>query len=591
MVKYMRSTKGASKARRDHINAEIRSLRAMLPICADEHERLSYLHSMSIICTFMRKSALLGGVCQNSPDVSLPQQDILHALAGFIVAFTKEGKLLYVSENVSQYLGLSMVDVLQGDTFYHMIDTQDVEHVKDFLKEDHNVSAERSFVCRMVTSKAFRLQYGSCCSVLVRGLFQGGRPDPALFVALCTPTVNRLRDVDYLNDYMCFQTLHKPDMSFTDAPLSVFFHLGFSSEELIGRSWYGLLHPDDLTVSAGLHKTLEDDGDAEVQMVVRLQREDLAWVWIYMRASMEGTRPVIGCKNHVVSETEALYLKEKLHSSASMSSSQGRGHCLKRQSECETQTDEPSTKTRRTSENQHHHTHEEHTSSLFCTPPYSPTSSLSSDFLSEAVDVLVRCEGLDQLRSSQAFPLGALSLGTQLYSDLPRDLHTRVPDAHPVPVDQPVPDACEGQAECVLNPVDLPSFLLPDSALLTPECSPVAERHFQYSETERDEISVLAHQIYSLASSFDAYSAHISRVNTASCWMRAPEPLLDERVMEGILRDLDMVKENHLQSLHVRTPLTVNTHNGCDINSELNQLNHCLYGDIREDVLTEESMY
>ncbi|KAA0718406.1 Neuronal PAS domain-containing protein 4-like [Triplophysa tibetana] len=423
----------------------------MLPICADEHERLSYLHSMSIICTFMRKSALL--------------------------------------------------------------------------------------------------------------------------------SVNRLRDVDYLSDYMCFQTLHKPDMSFTDAPHSVFFHLGFSSEKLIGRSWYGLLHPDDLTVSAGLHKTLvEDDGEAEVQMVVRLQREDLAWVWIYMRASMEGTRPVISCKNHVISETEAIYLKEKLYSSASMSSSRGGGRCLKRQSECETLTDEPRTKTRRTSD---HHTHEEHTSSFFCTPPYSPTSSLSSDFLSEAVDVLVGCDGLDQF-SSQAFPLGALSLGSQLFSDPPRDLHTHVPDAHLVPVDQPVPDACQGGAERVLHPEDLRSCLLPHSAVLTPESSPVAERHFQYSEMERDEISVLARQIYSLASSFDAYSTHISRVNTASCWMHAPEPLLDERVMEGILRDLDVVKENHVHSLHVRTPLTVNTHNGCDINSELNQLNHCLYGDIRE---------
>ncbi|XP_057183536.1 neuronal PAS domain-containing protein 4-like isoform X2 [Triplophysa rosa] len=579
MVKSMRSTKGASKARRDHINAEIRSLRAMLPICADEHERLSYLHSMSIICTFMRKCALLAGVCENSADVSLPQQDILHALAGFIVAFTKEGKLLYVSENVSQYLGLSMVDVLQGDTFYDMIDTQDVEHVKDFLKEEPNVSAERSLVCRMVTSKAFRLQYGSSCSVLVRGRFQGGRPNPALFVALCTPTVNRLRDVDYLSDYMCFQTLHKPDMSFTYAPHSVFFHLGFSSEELIGRSWYRLLHPDDLTVSAGLHKRLEDDGDTEVQMVVRLQREDLAWVWIYVRVGMEGARRVIGCKNHVIGETEAIYLKEKLYSRASMSSSRRPGRCLKRQSECETQTHEPRTKTRRTSEIKRHYTHEEHTSSLFCTPPYSPTSSLASDFLSEAyraVDVLVGCEGLDQ------FPLGALSLGSQLFSDPPRDLHTRVPDAHLVPV---------YRSECALHPEDLRSFLLPHGALLTPESSPVSERRFQYSETERDEISVLARQIYSLASSFDAYSSHISRANGASCWLHAPEPLLDQGIIEGILRDLDVVKENHVQSLPVRTPLTVNTHDCCDINSELNQLNRCLYGDIREDVLAEESMY
>lgn len=56
-----RSTKGASKARRDHINHEIRNMRALLPIGQDERERLSYLHSMAVICTYVRKSVLFQG--------------------------------------------------------------------------------------------------------------------------------------------------------------------------------------------------------------------------------------------------------------------------------------------------------------------------------------------------------------------------------------------------------------------------------------------------------------------------------------------------------------------------------------------------
>uniref|UniRef100_A0A3Q4B212 BHLH domain-containing protein n=1 Tax=Mola mola TaxID=94237 RepID=A0A3Q4B212_MOLML len=53
-----RSTKGASKARRDHINHEIRNMRALLPIVQEDQERLSYLHSMAAICTYIRKSVL-----------------------------------------------------------------------------------------------------------------------------------------------------------------------------------------------------------------------------------------------------------------------------------------------------------------------------------------------------------------------------------------------------------------------------------------------------------------------------------------------------------------------------------------------------
>lgn len=39
----------------------------------------------------------------------LPYQDFLQALHGFILVTTAQGKLVYVSENVSDYLGLSMV--------------------------------------------------------------------------------------------------------------------------------------------------------------------------------------------------------------------------------------------------------------------------------------------------------------------------------------------------------------------------------------------------------------------------------------------------------------------------------------------------
>ena len=56
-----RSTKGASKARRDQMNGEIRNMRTLLPIPQEDQERLSYLHSMSVICTYIRKSVLYKG--------------------------------------------------------------------------------------------------------------------------------------------------------------------------------------------------------------------------------------------------------------------------------------------------------------------------------------------------------------------------------------------------------------------------------------------------------------------------------------------------------------------------------------------------
>lgn len=76
----------------------------------------------------------------------------------------------------------------------------------------------------MQTSKAFKLQHGSSCSMLVRGSLQSfPQPCPSsaappstqpLFVALCTPTVNRLRGSD---SRLChsFSSIHALDMTFT----------------------------------------------------------------------------------------------------------------------------------------------------------------------------------------------------------------------------------------------------------------------------------------------------------------------------------------------------------------------------------------
>lgn len=61
------------------------------------------------VCVFLHEG---DGVCVGGggdEGVTPACEDVLNTLPGFLVAMTSEGKLLYVSENVSHYLGLSMV--------------------------------------------------------------------------------------------------------------------------------------------------------------------------------------------------------------------------------------------------------------------------------------------------------------------------------------------------------------------------------------------------------------------------------------------------------------------------------------------------
>ncbi|XP_041646179.1 neuronal PAS domain-containing protein 4-like [Cheilinus undulatus] len=691
-----RSTKGASKARRDHINHEIRNMRALLPISRDDQERLSYLHSMAAICTFIRKSVLLQGLSAGAErsNCSLPYEAFLPALHGFVLVTTAQGRLVYVSENVAEYLGFSMLDVLQGDTFYDMVECSDVDAVKLNLDTEHNSSPERSFVCHMQTSRAFKLQHGGCCSMLVRGRFRAF-PHPSsvcppsssqpLFVALCTPTVNRLQGSDS-RFCLSFSSVHRADMSFTQLSDGVSFFLGHSAQELIGRSWYGLVHPEDLAVCAESHRGLmHADEGSQVEMVLRLQGKDLSWTWIYIQANKISEIQGVSCTNFIISQTEARFLQRKISSEAFKPSaprhftaqqtpqtptqSESGAKCFKRRRTSDSQSEEQSAKARRESDRDVYFvacsSSPGDSSPALCgdslavfTPPYSPASSscsaLQPDELSR--DLLVDVHGYTDQCS---FPEAALTCHRSpsvptpeqtfeqadfvAFTPLPSSsspqygFQSPASDVRLVPDSLSLSDMSEGSVDCALHQEDfsllqqpagggiVPSHHVPEplnSSLLTPDQSP-SSSECDYSNREQAEISILAQQISSLASSFDTYNSLNPLQNptppTALCdWplhplLPAPLPLkheqiLDDCMLESILKDLDMVTMNSSTSslglpshshqleeelLHRGTfmdPFSLQLGRHGEY-TELHQLNHYMQRVLQQDALAEENLY
>uniref|UniRef100_A0A3P9KC22 PAS domain-containing protein n=1 Tax=Oryzias latipes TaxID=8090 RepID=A0A3P9KC22_ORYLA len=661
-----RSTKGASKARRDHINHEIRNMRALLPISQEDQERLSYLHSMAAICTYIRKSGLFQGLPSGGEaHCSLPCEAFLAALPGFILVTTAEGRLVCVSENVDEHLGFSMLDLLQGDTIYDMVERSDVEAVQAHLDVGSSSSAERSFVCCMQTSKAFKVQHGSCCSMLVRGSFQLLPPSVAcpggelLFVALCTPTVNRLSGAAS-QSCSSFSSSHRLDMSFAQLSHSVLFFLGRSADEMRGQSWYSLMHPEDLSPAANSHaKLIQADEGLQVEVVVRLLCADLSWTWVYIRANRDPENQQISCSNFIVSPTEATFLQKKISCDAvGLSSSpnsfdliqnepHGERHRTKRQSA----TDEPDARARWESEQDMYCmlcTSSQDSSSSESPVLYSPASSSSPLQLGELHrDLLMEAhECTDQLLSS---PEGSASFYSHPEARLsshqsptafdpafeqrdPPTFGERSPlssassslygfqpctsDARLVPDCLFVSEMCESPAESAsLHPHELDLLENPQggsvvlqeltfpSSLLPP--LPSAESD-QYDEQERAEISVLAQQISSLASSFSRHQ-NAATPPSACDWHPGrppPSPLLprcellsDDSLVDSIL-DMVPVKNgchgaisrHPLCSLSrctgpeaLRVPAEQLTSGGAakdplgfHQDTELHQLNHCL---------------
>ncbi|NXL96037.1 NPAS4 protein, partial [Alectura lathami] len=259
--KPFRSTRSASKARRDQINAELQVLRSLLPISAREKERLSYLHTMALVCLQLR-GAHLFPPASAPPTGPVLAAELLSLLPGFVLVLSAGGKLVYISENVSQILGLSMVELLaQGDTVFDILDGRAQEDVrKKLLLAQEQPGREITFVSEMRTSKAFRLQHGGNRAVAVRGRFVAphwpASPSATAFLALCTPVAQLDTDGDAGPQDSLFQSTHAMDMRFIDVTESVVYHLGYLREELIGQSWYSLLHPEDADLAAVQHRAV-----------------------------------------------------------------------------------------------------------------------------------------------------------------------------------------------------------------------------------------------------------------------------------------------------------------------------------------------
>ncbi|KAJ3587433.1 hypothetical protein NHX12_011030 [Muraenolepis orangiensis] len=287
-----RSTKGASKARRDQINAEIRNLKDLLPITDADKARLSYLHIMSLACMYTRKSVFFSE--ESGTAVSLEESarflsfqelsELMQAMPGFLMLVSGEGKLLYLSDSVSDQLGHSMVDlVAQGDSVYDIIESSDHFVMRNNLTNVSSLDQDRLFRCHFNTSKSVRRQ-------------SAGNKLGNFFLA-------------------CFYSLHDRDMRLQDAQDSVSTYLGFDVAALRSRSWYGLLHPQDLSHASAQHRSLlREGGEGRAEMVVRVQTAESAWVWLYMVLQLEAGDAPISSNNYVISEAEAWSVRQQLSS-------------------------------------------------------------------------------------------------------------------------------------------------------------------------------------------------------------------------------------------------------------------------------------
>ncbi|XP_042888512.1 neuronal PAS domain-containing protein 4A-like, partial [Penaeus japonicus] len=291
-----KSTKGASKMRRDMINAEIGQLRDLLPLPPSTRQRLSQLQLMALVCVYVRKSNYFQQVFKQQDQNHSPTPNIgfSKAMNGFIMMLTQGGKLLYISDNAAEYLGHSMEDLLiHGDSMYDIIDKQDHAAVQAELVRGSTSASpheeDRLFLCRMNVSRNARRQmrFGDQKVVLVAGHYLSYLPlcsrNEPVFLAHCTPVaMPETRESVVQGATNVFTSVHTLDMKFISLDRNGEFYLGYNRSSLAGVSWYHLIHPENMREAQTKHRLITaSEQDRSCILLLRLQAAGGTWRWVH----------------------------------------------------------------------------------------------------------------------------------------------------------------------------------------------------------------------------------------------------------------------------------------------------------------------
>ncbi|KAM7408281.1 hypothetical protein PAMA_002135 [Pampus argenteus] len=244
----------------------------------------------------------------------------LKSLEGFITVVTSDGDMIFLSENINKFMGLTQVE-LTGHSIYDFTHPCDHEEIKEnlslktagssFGKKGKELSTERDFFMRMKCTVTNRGRTVNLKSASWKVLHCTGH---LKMYNSCPPRV------------LC--GFKEPPL--TCAVLMVTELMGYSPEDLLGRSVYDFYHALDSDSVTKSHHNLCTKGQA-VSGQYRMLAKNGGFVWVETQGTViynsRNSQPqCIVCINYVLSDIEeksmilSLEQTESLFKSCHMSS-------------------------------------------------------------------------------------------------------------------------------------------------------------------------------------------------------------------------------------------------------------------------------
>uniref|UniRef100_A0A8C6TVW5 Endothelial PAS domain protein 1b n=1 Tax=Neogobius melanostomus TaxID=47308 RepID=A0A8C6TVW5_9GOBI len=329
-------SRDAARCRRSKETEVFYELAQQLPLSHSVSSHLDKASIMRLAISFLRTRKLLTSASaskENKEEEGQLDSLYLKSLEGFITVVTSDGDMVFLSENISKFMGLTQVE-LTGHSIFDFTHPCDHEEIREnlslkttgsgFAKKSKELTTERDFFMRMkctVTNRGRTVNLKSASWKVLHCTGQlkmynsapsrvlGGYKEPPLTCAvfMCEP-IPHPSHIDTPLDSTTFMSRHSMDMKFTYCDDRVTELMGYTPEDLIGRSVYDFYHALDSDRVTRSHHNMCSKGQA-VTGQYRMLAKSGGYVWMETQGTViynsRNSQPqCIVCVNYVLSDVE-----------------------------------------------------------------------------------------------------------------------------------------------------------------------------------------------------------------------------------------------------------------------------------------------
>ncbi|XP_031634173.1 protein similar isoform X2 [Contarinia nasturtii] len=321
--KRKEKSRDAARCRRSRETEIFTELGETLPVRKDELENLDKSSVMRLAIATLKIEDMLqlfkfeDAAKQKVEDQLLNNIDenvVMKALDGFLIMLSTDGDVIYVSENIHEYIGIHQIEIL-GNPIWDYTHQCDHNELRDILKahaEDHKKNSESSYrnvsiriKCTLTSrGRSVNIKSATYKVINIEGhivLDKAKNHHQFIGIARLIPHPS---NIEVPLDSKTFLSKHSLNMKFSYVDDKMLPILGYKPSDLLDKSLYEYHHSVDSEALMVAFKNVINKGQTETQRYRFLGRNG-GYCWCVTQATLvyDKQKPQsVVCVNYVISD-------------------------------------------------------------------------------------------------------------------------------------------------------------------------------------------------------------------------------------------------------------------------------------------------